>query len=677
MADFLLEIFSEEIPARMQLKAVEQLKLLFQKEAAFYNIKADKVETYVTPRRLTLHATNLPVVVKGGIEEVKGPSVNAADNAIEGFCYSLKIVRENLSIREVKGKNYYFANKEIPDQQTTEILGVIILNILRNFQWPKSMRWGGLKDYWIRPIRNILALLDDKIVPIEFAGLNSNNFTFGHRFMAPSKIEISSPYKYFDKLKNAFVILDQNERKRAILSQTQILAEKRNISLAASNVLIDEVTGLVEYPQILITKISPEFLSLPVEILITSMAINQKYFSFKNKDNSFASNFAIIANIKSENEEIIIEGNKKVLEARLYDAKFFYENDCKKTLDSQVKNLNKVVFHSKLGTILDKVKRIENISSFLVLQTSASNDVVARIAYLSKADLVTEVVYEFPELQGVMGKYYALNQKEEKIVAEGIEQHYWPIGRDDPCPQSMEASIVSIADKLDTISALFSVNERPTSSKDPFALRRSAISIIRIIIEKKLNFNLLELIDYSVKQFSTYTGLSQEIFKFFQDRLTQYLKDLNYSVDIIATSIANNLNIYDIYCKVKAIQEFLAAAEGEKIYLSIKRINNILLEATLDKNKIPAVNKKLFKTSYEQELYQDLIVIAPEIEELITAKQYTEAIKKFGELSNKISLFFDNVMVLDIDQEIRMNRLSLLQLISTIINKIADFSKVK
>lgn len=672
MANFLLEIYSEEIPAAMQLGAAEQLEILFKKEATLGRVNFVSVNSFVTPRRLVLYVEGLPHIIKGELQEIKGPGINAPIQAVEGFCKSQNITKDELVVKDINGKEYYFAHKNISDQPAETVLSQVVYNILTKFQWPKSMRWNQKKERWIRPIRNILCLLDDVIVNTEFAGVKSSNFTYGHSFIKPGKLQIDSAEHYFQVIQNSFVILDQNKRKAEIVKQTKMLAESHNIYLAASDQLINEVTGLVEYPRVIIAQIDQKFLKLPPEILTTSMAIHQKYFSFVDSNDKFTPFFAIVANKDSSNE-IIAAGNRKVLEARLYDAEFFYARDRHRTLSSRTAALEKVTFHSKLGSMLDKVKRISAIAEFIALKLKINNVHIIRAAHLCKTDLATEVVFEFPELQGIMGKYYALHDGENDIVAEAIEQHHWPLGKDGKCPESIEASIVSIADKIDTITGLFSVHEEPTSSKDPFALRRAAIGIIRIIIEHKLSLDLAELVEIAVEQFSVRGDISDKVKKFIEDRLVQYLKELNYPVEIIKVALEDNQNVYDIFCKVDSITKFLSSPTGEKIYHSIKRINNILIE-----NKMASyhVDPRGFKTQYEQSLYQGLNKIKADIEYLVSNKQYFDAIKKFGEISDDITHFFDNVLVLDEDEKIRKNRLSLLWTVSQVVRKIADFSKI-
>lgn len=671
MADFLLEILSDEIPARMQFDAAEQLANLFTKKAAEESLIFSKLKTYVTPKRLVLYAQDLPEIIYEKQEELRGPGVNAPEKAIEGFCKSAGVSKEQLFTKP--DSKYYFVKKETTDRKTSAILAQIIEKIMKDFQWAKTMRWGEGEERWVRPIRNILCLLGAEVVEFRFGRLNSCGETIISTYPKYVTTAVTNFDDYSKSLEEANIILDQNIRKKQIFDNLIMLAGERNLEFSHNEKLLNEVTGLVESPKVFISKIADEFLSLPPEMLITSMANHQRFFSFKNSDGSLAPYFAVVTNFSQPDEKIVIEGNKKVLEARLYDAKFFYENDCKIKLETRVSELKKVTFHSKLGSVFDKVQRIKKIAEYIAnkLEFPAKN--IIKVAELSKADLVTEAVFEFPELQGIMGKYYALHDHEDLVVAKAIEQHYWPVGRDDKCPESIEAAIISIADKLDTIVGLFSINEKPTSSKDPFALRRAAISIIRILCDKELDIDLEELIIDTNKLFSENQSLVVEMNQFIVDRLTQYFKDQNYQIEIINIVTKDNLFIYRSYCKIDAITKFFSSTAGSKIYQSIKRVNNILYE---NKPQQIKVDKELFIENCEDKLYRNVIKVEADIKNLCDHHKYFEALDKLNEISNDISVFFENVLVLDPDQKIKNNRLALLSKISELICNIADFSKI-
>ncbi|MEQ9115561.1 MAG: glycine--tRNA ligase subunit beta [Rickettsiales bacterium] len=672
MGDFLLEIYSEEIPARMQLDAKERMNDLFLKEASFSKVSFKEVKSFVTPQRLVLLVKNVPESIVSDSEELKGPSISAPEKAIDGFCKSNNLKHDDLLQKEINGKKYFFAIKQSSERKTIAVLQDIVLNILKQFRWPKTMQWESTRTKWVRPIRNILCLFDSEIVDVNFAGLRSNSKTFGHRFMSPGEIKVTTPADYFDTLNKSYVVLDQDERRDEILSQVESLSKQHNIKLNASKSLIDEVTGLVEFPKVIISRISDEFLNLPPEILITSMVLNQKYFPFTDKHGNFSPYFAVISNIKSTDENLVVEGNKKVLEARLHDAKFFYENDLKKSLEDRIPELKKVTFHSKIGSIYDKSVRIAKIASFIANEIGISTKKVSSVARLCKADLVAETVFEFTDLQGTMGKYFALHDGEDKIVASAIEQHYWPVGRDDPCPESLEASIVSIADKIDSIVGLFSVDEKPTSSKDPFALRRAAIGIIRIILDKKLDFTFDSLIEYVSKMFNASASLEVEVKNYIDERFKQFLKDEGFAVEEVNAIVLDN-NYFDEYSKAKTISEFFVTDNGKEIYQSVKRINNILASA---KSVEFIANPKLFTESSELDLYNQVLKDKDLINSFIKDKNYIEALNQFGGISKLVTKFFDELMVLDKDLSIRNNRLSLLKSVLEMVNKIVDCSKI-
>jgi len=516
MADFLLELLSEEIPARMQEKASADLQRLFEAEIAKAGLAADGIEVYATPRRLALIARGLPVATQAVSEETKGPKASAPPQALEGFLRKTGLTREQLTERD----GVLFAIVEKPGRATADVLAEAIPAIVRAFPWPKSMRWGKASAStaslrWVRPLQGIVALLGEDVVPFEIDGLRSGATTLGHRFHHPGQITIGSAKDYAEKLRACHVILNPAERRGIIEGSARALAEARGLSVIPDAGLVAENAGLTEWPVPLLGDFDPAFLEVPREVIQLTMRTNQKYFACVDKAGKLAPNFICTANIVAEDGgAAIVAGNRKVLAARLSDAKFFWEQDLKVTLEDQAKKLDQIVFHEKLGTVADKVDRVASLARWLVesgVVKGANPDHAEQAARLAKADLVTGMVGEFPELQGLMGGYYAHAEGLPHEVSEAIRDHYKPVGQGDEVPAAPVTVAVSLADKLDTIVSFFAIQERPTGSKDPFALRRAALGVIRTLVEHKIRlpfgsaygFALLSLV-YSLVDRETY-----------------------------------------------------------------------------------------------------------------------------------------------------------------------------
>jgi glycyl-tRNA synthetase beta chain len=475
MAELLLELFSEEIPARMQSKASSDLKNALLAKLKNLDIKFEQADAYSTPRRLTIHIQGLPLNLPEVREEKKGPKVNAPESAISGFLGSSGLNKDQLEIRKVGNDEVYFAVTTKAASESSQVLITIINDLIAEFTWPKSMRWGEHKIRWVRPLKNILCLFDKKVLPVSFGHLIANNKTWGHRFLG-SQFTAEDFGSYSNQLRVNKVILSADERKQLILEQAQKIAAENNFLLRQEDALLEEVTGLVEWPIVMLGKIDKEFMHIPKEVLITSMRSHQKYFSLENADKNFAPYFIFVANIEaSDGGKKIIQGNERVLRARLADAKFFYELDLNMTLENMIPKLAKVTFHAKLGNILEKVERMKHVAKIL----PGNRIINFRAIELSKADLMSQMVGEFPELQGIMGYYYAIADQEDQKVATAIRDHYKPISQDDEVPKDQVAINVALADRIVTIVGFFIIGEKPNGSKDPYALRRAAIGIIR------------------------------------------------------------------------------------------------------------------------------------------------------------------------------------------------------
>ncbi|MEK6734916.1 MAG: glycine--tRNA ligase subunit beta, partial [Pseudomonadota bacterium] len=616
----------------------------------------DNAEFFVTPRRIALIIEGLPKFLPERIIERKGPKIDAKPEAIEGFLRSVGMKIEELSIID----NFYYAKKLEAVKPIGEILKQIIETMLTSFTWPKSMRSAQSKVKWIRPLRNILCIFDKNILPIEFSNLKANNISYGHRFMANASLNISSISDYKNKMEKNFVILSHLERQENIQKQIEKITKSLNLTPVVEQDLLNEVTGLVEYPNVLLCRIDQEFLELPKEVLITAMKVHQRYFYLEEKTGSLAPYFLTVANVDFKNNEQIIAGNEKVLRARLSDAKFFYKKDLKTPSSEGLARLTKMTFHHKLGNMFDKVNRIIALAEF-VGNGLFDNNLIKKAALLCKIDLVSEMVGEFPELQGIMGKYYALHTKQEPEVALAIAEHYRPIDANDIGDTSLLGAIISIADKLDTIVGLWLAGEKPSSSKDPFALRRSALGIIKLINHHSLNLSLSELIERATRNYDSKVNID-EILVFFNDRLKYYLKGEDYRHDLIMASLnTNSDNIYQAISNLNELQEFVSLKEAEGFILAIKRILNILSES---KSSLGLeINKDLF-IPIEQDLFNKIFKTKATIQDM-------------KGLVNIINQFFDEVMVNDPDPNIRQNRLNLLFNIAVLSKEIADFSLIE
>ncbi len=702
MPDLLLELFSEEIPARMQSAAAEQLQCNLVKRIDESRITHGDIETFVTPRRLAIRITNLPDKQPDISEERRGPKVGAPEQAIQGFLKSTGMTIDQLEKRK-KGKDeFYFATTEQKGQQTASVLKAVIEDMLADFHWPKSMRWGNHAISWVRPLQNILCIFGNEIVPVKFGHLTANNYTFGHRFMAQDKIEVSNAAQYESLLEKAYVIADAKKRQKAIESNAEECARKAGAQLLRDPALLDEVTGLVEWPVVLLGKIDEKFMDLPHEVLISEMRNHQKYFNTYHAASKtpdapapLAPYFIITSNLEaSDGGKAIISGNERVLRARLEDARFFWDSDRKKPLEQWAEDLSGVVFHAKLGTIAEKVERITNLSVMLADKyiSGADKDKLRCAAQLCKADLTTGMVGEFPELQGIMGEYYASEQGEANEVAVAIREHYLPQGAGDNIPQSTIGTIISLADKLDTICGMFAIGEKPTGSKDPFALRRAALGIIRIIQEKGLRIELKRILALALGEHSKeghadiddkiekFLGETFEILSFFIDRLKVQLKEKNIRPDIIDAVFANDDDdLVRISARACAVQKFIESEDGANLLAAHNRASNIVeKEESKDAaTYVGEVDIHLLHAKEEHELFNALSAVTPVFQEYVAAEKFEQAMAELATLRPPVDAFFDNVMVNDKDARLRENRLKLLAKLRDTMDSVADFSRIQ
>lgn len=691
MAQFLLELFSEEIPARMQVKAVEDLSRLITQGLTAAEVAFSPPVTYVTPRRLVVAIDGLPTVQADRTVERKGPRIDAPPAAIEGFLRSAETTVDECEKRDVKGATFLFSLKTVKGQDTAKLLGELIVKAIAEFPWPKSMKFGGQTQGWVRPLHSVLALFDGKVVPgaIDMGGgkiLAFDKTTVGHRFLAPAGIAVDSFSDYQTKLRAAHVILDRSEKKELILKDAA-KALASSLKVKEDKELLEEVAGLVEWPVPLVGNIDASFMKLPPEVLTAFMRSKQKYFSVETTSKNLAPHFVVVANmIASDGGKAIVAGNERVLRARLSDAQFFYETDQKQKLDLFLPKLADMTFHAKLGTVLDKVKRLESLAATVAAYVSGADAKIAgRAAHLAKADLVTGMVGEFPELQGIMGRYYALHHGEASPVAEAIAEHYAPLGPSDRCPSAANSIVLSLADKLDTLVGFFAIGEVPTGSKDPFALRRAALGLIRLIRENKLRLPLRKIFAAAGAGYGNRiawsTKIEDALLEFFADRLKVALKEQGIRHDLITAvfALGNEDDITRLLARVEALGSLLATEDGANLLAAYRRATNILrIEEKKDGRSYTAAAKKdLFSLTEESALHHALEKAVAGVKAALPKEDYNSGMTALAELRQPVDVFFDKVTVNASEAALRENRLHLLAGIRDTMETVADFSKIE
>lgn len=656
MPNFLLALCSEEIPARMQRPAREQLVRLFTKHLEKAGLTFDAMETFSAPRHLAIRITNVPEATPDREEEKKGPKVGAPEKAIEGFLKSAGITLADCEQREIGKDIYYIAKISEKGQSANALLTEIGSAVLAEFSWPKSMRWGDRKLKWVRPLHHIIAMLDDTVLPVELGHLVASNQTLGHRFLAPEVISLTHADEYIDALYNACVQVDAQKRSDDIITQVRALAEKAKLTLVEDDGLLEEVTGLVEYPTAMLGEFETKFLALPPEVLISEMKHHQRYFALKKADGALSNHFITVTNMR-EPTEAVIHGNARVVRARLSDGDFYYETDQQKPLAAWADGLKDVVFHAKVGMMNEKVQRIETTALALNKQLPKPLDeaLLREAATLCKADLTTGMVGEFPELQGIMGRYYANKQGIHERVAEAIYEHYKPQGAGDDLPATDLGALIAIADKLDSISSLFAAGEKPTGSKDPLALRRAALGVLRILLDREW--------DISIDDISTVP--------FFRDRLSQLLRDENIAHDVVEAALAiedASFTPLRIATRARGLAAWATTAQGQETITALKRAQNIL-----------AAEEKKSKQSFSFGGAKHDVLLEQSEKTLFEALQNTNAhaANDLEPLAPTIMKFFDDVLVNADDPQLRTTRLSLLAGVRECANKVADFSKLE
>ncbi len=738
MPDLLIELFSEEIPARMQSRAGDDLKKRITDGLVEGGLTYASAAALTTPRRLTLAVEGLLVESPTIREERKGPKVGAPDKAVEGFLRGAGLTRDQLEERDTPKGAIYFATIEKAGRPAAEIVAEVLETTIINFPWPKSMRWGDGALRWVRPLHSILCILTDEagtqVVPLDIDGVRSGDVTEGHRFMAPGRFSVTSFNDYAAKLKRAFVVLSPEERAEHIWNDAQNMAFAAGLEVVEDKGLLAEVAGLVEWPVVLMGRIDDEFLGLPPEVLQTSMKEHQKFFSVRNPKSGRIERFITVANRETaDNGETILAGNQKVLSARLADAKFFWENDlrvAKSDMGQWTDALENVTFHNKLGSQGDRIRRIAALSRELAPVTGADADQAEKAAKLAKADLNSEMVYEFPELQGLMGRYYIEAAGEDAAVAAVAQEHYSPLGPSDDVPTAPLSVTVALADKLDTLTGFWAIDEKPTGSKDPFALRRAALGVIRLILENDLRVRLDRFFDSQlvraeravnealsgenvdellneiaehgvfgaafhavrnkIGERSTAEFLelekkvpdaSEDLLSFFHDRLKVFLRDEGIRHDVIDACIAmdgtDDLNL--LVKRARALNSVIATEDGENLVQGFKRANNILSQAE-EKDGVEysfGADVKFAETDGEKALFNALELAKDQITPALEAEDFSTAMAAMAALRGPIDAFFEEVQVNTDNDIVRRNRLNLLNQIRQICSSVADLTRIE
>lgn len=702
MPELLLEILSEEIPARMQPRAADDLKRLVTEGLSAVGLTHTRARAFATPRRLALVVEGIPEKAPDISEERRGPRLDAPAKAIEGFVKSTGLAVEQLEKRSTEKGDFYFAVIEKKGEGAEASVIKVVSDTLAHFPWPKSMRWTNTAVSWVRPIKNILCLLDGKPLAHTWSlgvrpasGIETdiqftwNNQSYGHRFMDPEPFPVTGVADYRRGLKNAYVILDQDERRAKIKSDAEALAKALGLNLRDDPALLEEVAGLVEWPVTLIGSIDDEFMDIPPEVLTATMRKNQKYFAMEHTDGRLASHFIVVANRETaDGGKAIVAGNERVLRARLADAKFFWDLDRRQTLASRAPSLENVTFHAKLGTLDDKMDRVRLLATeTAAFVPGADKDKVRSAADLAKCDLTSGMVGEFPEVQGIMGRYYALNDGEDIEVADAIRDHYSPQGPGDSCPKAPVSVALALADRIDTLVGFWAIDEKPTGSKDPYALRRAALGVIRLVLENKLRVALRPLFVSALRPLKDLAGaadpvaLADDLLGFFVERLKVHLRDQGVGHDLIAAVFAQGGqdDLIDIMARVEALASFVKSEDGANMLTAYKRAANILrIEEKRDaKSYTGEPETKALVAVEERGLATDLTKISSELENILLEERYTEAMTKLSTLRTTVDAFFDNVTVNCDDAPLRVNRLRLLSRIRGTMNLVADFSQIE
>ena len=686
MSEFFLELFSEEIPANLQKNARRSLLQNFKDFFEKKNIKFSKDLSFSTPNRLLILFDGIKPEIHQKEEEIRGPKTDAPEKALDGFLRSNNFQKKNLYQKENDKGVFYFAKKPPKIIKIYDLLNENIPLILDKASWKKSMKWGDFELYWGRPLKSILAVFNNKNLTFKYHHLQSSNSTFIDKDFE-DKTKIFNNFKiYTDYFKKSKVIIDQNKRKKLIETQLAKISKKKNLTVEINNKLLDEVTNLVNKPNILVCKFDEKFLQIPKEILITTMQFHQKYFHTFDSNGNITTNFLVVANNK-DNKGFIKSGNERVIEARLNDAQFFWEKNKSNNLVKQISKLKSINYFKGLGTYFDKAQRMRKLGAIISDELLISKDKVELLTSICKVDLLSDIVGEFPELQGIMGGHFAKFQGFDKDISLAISEHYLPVGIDSKTPKKPFSIALALTDKIDTLVGFFGIDHKPTSSKDPYALRRSALGVIRILLENNKEFKLKDLINYSSNlyqeqgfDFSNKT-LHKDLINFFIERLKNYMREKNIRPDIIEASINSNgiNNVIKVYKKALILNKLINKEIGQTIISCYKRASNILdhelknQELELSDNTDPG----LFKNDFEKNLYKKIHDLRKYFTSVNKDENYELSLSNLAESKSTLFDFFDNVMVKDADKAIQKNRLELLQMLCKTFDNYLNFSNIE
>ncbi len=686
MSEFFLELFSEEIPANLQKNARRSLLQNFKDFFEKKNIRFSKDLSFSTPNRLLILFDGIKPEIHQKEEEIRGPKTDAPEKALDGFLKSNNFQKKDLYQKENAKGIFYFAKKPPKIIKIYDLLNENIPSILDKASWKKSMKWGDFELYWGRPLKSILAIFNNKNLTFKYHHIQSSNFTFIDKDFE-DKTKIFNNFKiYIDYFNKSKIIIDQNKRKKLIETQLTKISKKKSLIVEINNKLLDEVTNLVNKPNILVCKFDEKFLQIPKEILITTMQFHQKYFHTIDNNRNITTNFLVVANNK-DNKGFIKSGNERVIEARLNDAQFFWEKNKSNNLVKQISKLTSINYFKGLGTYFDKAQRMRKLGAIISDELLISKDKVELLTSICKVDLLSDIVGEFPELQGIMGGHFAKFQGFDKDISLAISEHYLPVGIDSKTPKKPFSIALALTDKIDTLVGFFGIDHKPTSSKDPYALRRSALGVIRILLENNKEFKLKDLINYSSNLYKeqgfdfSNKMFHKDLINFFIERLKNYMREKNIRPDIIEASINSNgiNNVIKVYKKALILNKLINKEIGQTIISCYKRASNILnhelknQELELSDNTDPG----LFKNDFEKNLYKKIHDLRKYFTSVNKDENYELSLSNLAESKSTLFNFFDNVMVKDEDKAIQKNRLELLQMLCKTFDNYLNFSNIE
>lgn len=686
MSEFFLELFSEEIPSRLQINARNELTQIFKKFFDDNEITVKgKINTYSTPNRLIVHINKISKDVIKKEEEIRGPNINAPEKALEGFLKSNKISKEKVFKKSTEKGIFYFYNKPSQKIKTYDLLKESIASLLLKISWKKSMKWGNHDLYWGRPLKSILALFDKKIIEFKLNHLHSSNKTFTDKDLEDEVKSFNDFKSYIKFFKQKGVTIDQDKRKEFIIKEINKATNQKKIHINVNEKLIDEIINIVEKPKILVCEFNKKFLEIPQEILIITMQHHQKYFPTFDSKNKITNNFIVVADCKDK-KGLVKLGNQNVVDARLADAEFFWNRNKSQNLVKQVSRLKQINYFKGLGSYFDKIQRVRKLSGIISDELLISKEKIEIASSICKVDLMSDLVGEFPELQGVMGGYFAREQGFDEEISLAVSEHYLPSGIDSKVPKKPYSIALSLSDKIDSLVGFFGINLKPTSSKDPYALRRMAISLLRLIIENQKKIKLRDLINYSINLYKEQNYsfdsklINDELGDFILDRLKNYLKEKNIRSDIIECS-ANSYGIDDllkIFNKSLNLNKNIKKDFGLDVIAIYKRSANILNSESKSKLEIVgSADPGLFKNDYEKNLYKKIHAIRKYFSSIGRDEDYDESLKILSSAKIEVNEFFDNVIVNDQEELIKKNRLELLKMLCKSFDNYFNFSKIE